>query len=122
MCCRRRATHQAARRGCGRRGLNNGVYEPRQSFLHKVVNHIIETRQQKQALAREEIVQPRALEEVKQERGVDERLAKELARKEWEVEKLKSKIEDLGMGVGDGVDWAGRSRGDLPSYREALKN
>lgn len=118
MCGRHRAAGRAARRGCGpcgRRYTAPGpavVYEPRQSLVRQIVNHFIESRQQKQALARGQYVQPRALEQGKQEMGVD------MGRGEWVDEKQNLRIEDLGTGV----DRVARNSVELPSYREALKN
>ena len=92
------------------------------------MNHIIENRQHKQALIRGDFVQPRALEEGKQEMGVDGSLARELARGEWADEKQKTRIEDLGRDfgtdarVGAGVDRVERESVGLPTYGEALKN
>jgi hypothetical protein len=118
MCGRHRAARRATRRGCGPCGRRYAasepavVYQPRQSLIRQIVNHIIEGRQQKHALSRGQYVQPRALEEGKPEMGVD------VGRGGWADEKQKLRIEDLGTGV----DHVGRGSVELPSYREALKN
>ena len=118
MCGHRRAARQAARRGCGpcgRRYAAPGpvvVHEPHQSLVRQIVNHFIESRQQKQALDQGQYIQPRALEQGEQEIGVD------IKRGEWVDEKQKLRIEDLSMGV----DRVARNSVELPSYREALKN
>lgn len=125
MCCRRRAARRAARHGCGRGfGPNRGcktrndtvVYQPRQGLIRQIVNHIIEHREQKQALARGEFVQPKALEDGKQEMGVE----RGVQQSGWVDEKQQLGMEDLGVGV----DRVGTNRNivDLPTYREALKN
>ena len=116
MCGRHRAARRAARHGRCSRGYAASspavVYQPRQSLIRQIVNHIIESRQQKQAYSRGQYVQPRALEQGQQEIGVD------LGRGQWVDEKQKLRIEDLGTGV----DRVRRGSVELPSYREALKN
>ena len=86
------------------------------------MNHLIATRQQKRAISHEETVQASAMGQAKQEMRVDEELATTAARREWGVEKHKMKIEDLGTAPGYDVNGFDRNSGQLPSYREALKN
>jgi hypothetical protein len=119
MCSRHRAARRAARRGCGTQGWNNGAYQHREGLIRKIVNHIVEHREQKLALARGMFVQPHgALEGGKPEMDVDSAVARDLARSEWVDEKQR-----LGRdGVGLGVDRVERESGQLPSYGEALKN
>ena len=82
------------------------------------MNHIIESREQKQALARREYIQPRTLEQgEKQDMGIE----RGLRQSEGVDEKEQLRIEDLGMDVGVGVDRVRRRSIELPSYREALK-
>jgi hypothetical protein len=80
------------------------------------VNHFIKSREQKQALARGEFVQPKALEEQKQELGD----VRGVQGGGWVDEKQQLRMENLGAGI----DRVGTNRNsvDLPSYREALKN
>jgi len=76
------------------------------------VNHFIDSRENKQALARGEFIQP--IQQAGQ--------AKQTG---WVDEKQRLGYEHLGVddGVGAGVDMVatGRKSAELPSYREALK-
>ena len=115
MCCRRRDARRAARRSCGSRNAALGhVYEPRQGLIRQIVNHIIEHREQKHALARGDFIQPRALEEGNQAM----RIGRGVQQSEQVDEKQDMRFENLGMGV----DRVGGRSIELPTYREALKN